>query len=1227
MAKLDRVILINSARFDYLEFPVGGHGQVIGINGHGKSTLLRTILFFYLGSNEKPFYALHENKLDFVSYYLGDPPAYLIYEISRGDNQPPYHIVVTRPSNRIQFLFVDAPYAKDYYVRGNFVQPLENVLERLREARCSYDSVTAYEDFQRRVYGLVGSPYAVFRPIRGASSQVFILPRIISGIFTVNQLDADKLKAALTCGVREDAMGAELDLVALKGQLENFRRVHRAVDTFLRHEKESDALLTVAENFESAKNERKKAIDELVRMGKRLPARRQELADLQNALDGEKKEAVAGFEEQKAELEKAIKDSGEKLAVLIADIERGEQTEREYKSLQIDKKAADLERLPQVRHAYNSAEEQYKALTEKFDDENQRKAQMLANVQRAWSQQCLQFEQRRGEAERALTLAVEKLGAERKEVLSALDEEYQRSLAPLKATQAGLAYSRTKLTDEYKSLADIQDPPELRRLGQSLEETRRKQHAEGLRLQKLRSDQVFQKAQNEREREKINEKAQAERQQWEAKIAAGKARRDVAADELMKFDQSLANFFQLKSPGTWADAAKTLSRDALFHDAKELQARAAEEGSKSVWGVEISTEKLPLTADGLSRKELDAAFKGLQKAVADDHAQMDAAHQRYLASVDESEKKASAANSTLQNDIGNCDQLCRSLASQAEDLENRLITLQAQVEAHRKELRSKLDSRDKELRGTEAQYRADLKNLEGGFQSRREKLDSEFSDRQDQLTTGRDQVLSKINAEENESKTKVETDTKEIEAQFQAALAAKGANPKVIAKARSDADSLKKEVVRIEGYQEEVHRFQGLKQQLIEPLPTWRLRRETLSGALANENHRLAAAQKAHETALSGFEKRGADLARHQNDLKADEDAVARFRQDVRFMLEWALFELAELEASPFYRAGVARESLTVAEAAHQRQVDIDSQGSKAAKSYLNKFDAETLEKKVLGFSPIHDQFNWYFFVGAELRPFVNGRGIDGMRQIQTQEFDQLIRNISSKNAEFLEGIRQVRQTATLVEANLKKNNFVDVLDSIELRVDRVDSRLTETLAEVESFAGLTFGPGADLWQERANKAQIDKAIETFARLVREIENHRDKQLRLTDYFDFQIRVQENGRDLQWRRSLDHIGSTGTDYLVKMLIYLSLIEVYRERAVDAKASSTVHCVLDETGVLAPKYVRRILEYAKERGIVLITAGHSQQTVGFENWLRVRKQGARFAGQLVLRKVLKCDVSN
>src|SRR5213075_2474817 len=164
MPKLDRIHLINAAGFDEIEFPVGGHCQVIGVNGHGKSTLLRTILFFYLGTNEKSPYALHETKSDFVSHYLGDPPSYLIYEVARGNGQPSYHIAVTRPSGRIQFQFVDAPFLKDYYLNGSFVQTIDGVLQRLRDARCAHDSVASYDEFARRIYGIAPSPYAVFRP-------------------------------------------------------------------------------------------------------------------------------------------------------------------------------------------------------------------------------------------------------------------------------------------------------------------------------------------------------------------------------------------------------------------------------------------------------------------------------------------------------------------------------------------------------------------------------------------------------------------------------------------------------------------------------------------------------------------------------------------------------------------------------------------------------------------------------------------------------------------------------------------------------------------------------------------------------------------------------------------------------------------------------------------------------------------------------------------------------
>src|ERR1043166_3625707 len=446
MAKLDRIILINSAGFDYLEFPVGGHGQVIGVNGHGKSTLLRTILFFYLGTNEKAPYALHETKSDFVSHYLGDPPSYLVFEVARGNGQPSYHIAVSRPSGRIQFQFVDAPYAKEYYLNGNFVQTIDAVTQRLRDARCPYDSVASYEEFSRRLYGISPSPYAVFRPAPRSSGQVSILPRIISGIFTVSQLDADKLKAALTCGVREDSLTTELDLLALKGQLENFRRVNRAVKTFIRFEDEALQLVDIAEEFEAAKAERQRAIEDLVRMAKRLPDRDRELKDLQSALDSEQTTATEQYRKEKEESEAVIKGLGESLAVLDQNIKTGQQTQAEYIARQIDKKAAEIETLPRLREGKRLADEEYKTLTTKFDDESQRKERLLANVQQSWTELSRQFEQRRADAERALARVLEDLNGERTGAIGLIEDEQQRANNSFNARKAGLDFSRNKLT-------------------------------------------------------------------------------------------------------------------------------------------------------------------------------------------------------------------------------------------------------------------------------------------------------------------------------------------------------------------------------------------------------------------------------------------------------------------------------------------------------------------------------------------------------------------------------------------------------------------------------------------------------------------------------------------------------------------------------------------------------------------------------------------------------------
>ncbi len=1224
MRKLNRIVLINSAGFHYLEFPVGGHTQVIGVNGHGKSTLLRTVLFFYLGNNDKASYALHETKADFVSHYLGDPPSYLIYEVARQDGQPAYHIAVSRPAGRIQFLFVDAPFQKHYYVDGKFVQPINSVEQRLQLANCSVETVGSYEDFNRRIYGIIPSPFSVFKPAAKTSGQVGVLSRIISGIFTVSQLDADKLKTALTCGVRQDALTTELDLLSLKGQLENFRRVNQAVKTYLQHESEALRLVDTAEEFEDIKIQRNRAIEELVRGAKLLPDKAKQVKTEQDRLKNELDALDAQHAKERNEFDERILKLGQVIAHVGKEIEKGEKKREEYGERQIDFKAAELEKLPKLLEKKALAESEYNILTGKFQDQREQKNRLLGEVQRSWTELRRHLEEQKGQAERHLSDALQELSREEVSAYASLDQEAKRVKATHESRRSSLQEAWNQLNADYRRLGEMKEPSELVNDRNDLSERKLLDGIERYNQQEHRAAIASEKQRYEHSREVLEKSAETERANLQARIKEVERLRERAAVELEQFDESLARFFQMESPATWPYAAKTFTREALFHSAEELKARRSEAGVDSAWGVEFSTDKLPQTGSSFDRDALEANVQQTQKELRGVNDQFLAAQERYFSKVSELEKQTNEALKILQSKLDSSNDLSRLLLKDILHLENRILTLQSQFESHNDNEKKELNKRSTELDSADKDLRKDLHAFEVEIQSRKTRIAEDIHLRKDKLLINRASRLSELGKEYGEATSHRDREIARIEDLFQKSLTQVGISAERIEAAQNCAKSTDSEINKIESYRTEVTNYQQVKRDFIDPLSALRSQHRLAIESLQSEETKRDAVKKRYCENSQLLKDRQNDVKKIGENLDVDVQAANRFKKDLRFVQELGFFDREDIGVAPFYRPGAVKEFLEAAESSHETHSSIGKRGDKETRAFLNYFDDETLKRKVLGFSPIHPYFDWFIFVGSELRPFVNGRGIQGMKQIQTQEFEQLIRNVCARNADFQEGIRQVKKTAALVEKNLKENNFVDVLDSIELKVERVDSKLTQILTSLEEFSGLTFGGELGLFDKRADRQQIDKAIEAFESLLREIENHRSKRLQLTDYFDFFIRVHENGHDMGWRKSLDHIGSTGTDYLVKMLIYLSLVEVYREKAINSKEGSIVHCVMDETGVLAVKYIRSILEYAKSRGIILITAGHSQQTLGFENWLRVSKRGQRFGGQTVLRKVLKCE---
>ena len=1225
MAKLDRIVLINAAGFDYLEFPVGGHAQVIGVNGHGKSTLLRTVLFFYLGTNDKAPYALHDTKRDFVSHYLGEPPSYLVYEVSRGENEPCWHVAVTRPAGRIQFHFVDAPFNRDHYLEGHFVQPVETVLERLRDARLPCDSLHSYEDFTHRIYGVTPSPYSVFRPASRASGQVSALSQIISGIFTVSQLNADKLKSTLICGVRRDALATELDLVQLKNHLENFRRVNRAVKTYLRNEQSAVDLVELADEYERVKMERQQHIEEMVRMAKRLPEEADLLTSQREALQRDEAAAREEFTSEETKLAGEITKLDQDIAVLASQISNGEGIRTQYTRLEIDRKAAEIDTLPSLEESLRFAKAEYDLLTAKYEGERFQKDQLISSARQGWTELDGRFQDRISTAERESNQALQQLQDEKEASRNRVETERTEAKSALAPRRTRLENERNSLNTDLRAAANAKPPAEIDQTERKLRDTERKKNDLGNKQERLRGQITLEKQKAESAREKLEREAGDEKKRLEEESALLDAKRVKIEGELDAFDASLAHFYQTQIPEAWPDASRTLNRETLFRSATELEAELGDGPPGTAWGLSFVTPPIPEPQESYDGEQLTARLRELRSSLKDAGDRRQAATERYLADHDALEKSLGQIARELDVQLSQCSEIRSKLSDEIVRLENSWTTLKSQFEKSQAKASAALDLREAAWKESDEALRQETAAIGDRSRNQLAEIENIFRSRREDLNRQKDTQLAVIAGERDQAALVHKESVARIEREFQKAISSKGVDAAVVAAVQQRITTTETSIQRIGATRDEVVEYRQKKREWLDALPSWDSQKKALSESRQTREITRRAMEERRQTVMKAFRDRGESLSRATAALENDLTAWKTFQNDGRFLQEQGYPDRENLPPAAFYQSGAVQDHFAAAGNAHEERESLWKDGDRRARAFLNRFDAETLDRKVLGFSPIFEEhFNWTLFVGGELKPFVVNRGISANKRIQTVEFTQLIQNINNKNADFREGIRQVNQTADLVQAHLRENNFVDVLDSIELKVERVDTPLTRTLTAMEEFADVSFSSDQDLFAKRADQTQIDKAIETFERLMTEIESHSERQLSLTDYFDFSIRIHENGHDMGWRKSLDHIGSTGTDYLVKMLIYLSLIEVYRARALDSNFTANVHCVLDETGVLVAKYVRSVLEYAATRGIILITAGHSQQTTGFENWILVRKRGQRFAGQTVLRRVLTCD---
>ncbi|PSR03970.1 MAG: ATP-binding protein, partial [Bacteroidetes bacterium SW_10_40_5] len=111
----------------------------------------------------------------------------------------------------------------------------------------------------------------------------------------------------------------------------------------------------------------------------------------------------------------------------------------------------------------------------------------------------------------------------------------------------------------------------------------------------------------------------------------------------------------------------------------------------------------------------------------------------------------------------------------------------------------------------------------------------------------------------------------------------------------------------------------------------------------------------------------------------------------------------------------------------------------------------------------------------------------------------------------------------------------------------------------------------------------------------------------LSDAFELRFRVLENENDTGWVEKLSNVGSEGTDILVKAMINIMLLNVFKESASRKFKDFKLHCMMDEIGRLHPGNVQGILKFANDRNILLINGSPVvQDAMAYRHIYELRK---------------------
>ena len=1182
---LNRIVEINIANVKYTDLELSGNTCFVGTNNFGKTSLQRAILFFY-SANTRGL-GISASQKPFEEHYFKYENSYLIYEIQT-ENKP-FFVIVYR-HNKLVFRFVDAEYSPDYFFNENdeAIKIKEVIAGLDKRGIFVSQQIDTFERYRNILYGTeTDKQLSRFHLLKG-NEKYQNIPKSITNVFlsSKSSIDSRFIKDFIANSLTTESSSIKLEQV--DRQLRQFNEKYSDIETYLK--KESQQLIEFIDKKYDQVHMLKGAQMEMAdKLGSSL-----RYAETQNEAvikaSQEKQEEldrlIEANEEQKTLLEEKQKDIREEIGYYDRTIREANKKLKEYKEKNIEEaveKNAEREKLQVdlniARREYESLtsnvqsiEMKYSSLIEQLRNDktayinkiNSRTSEIFNHYNELQLLQKNEFNKKDAELKQKREEALTDLNAE----VTAKQIEFNELKAEEKVIrntrfyEAEIKAQETELADlraiNYKNKSELA-------IKNNLVQTLQKEwEALELKLKTSLSNQI-QKTNNE--------------------IIRVKTEIKTIEEKLNVQHDALYGYLE-KNVKDWHNTiGKVVNEDLLFRS--DLNPTITDSKDLSLYGISLKLDEVPVVSKSIEEYQFEknerlAIIRDLEESMnqfqtANNEEKMLAAD-KYGKQLGELKEDLKVLTYSLEL----AEKREKKLILELEDWKQRAST---EIEQSLSGNRQKLNIIEEEL----SILNKRKNNLLNDFNTQFDKLKTFNDERLADLKSRQETEISELEVEKKNQVKEYEEKEASLSAEKESNFKAKGVDSKEIKKIDARIKELTDALKEIDQYAQIVSDYLKDKREIFDKLPDLIQKKEEYVKSANDLTAEL-------EEVSRKFNIKRMELNKQK---RAFEEELIEFNNGINYFTK-------NFRETPVFNKYVDIIDRAEPKKTNYSVMDLCTQLLKNDSHFNEEYGAfQRYVNEFAGKFRLDNHFNFvirndatqgeYERFAQNLRSFINENKIELSIAETATQIGLVTDSIATKVRELSGQKDKIQHIITLIAEDFKKAEFEEskLIEFIKIRLEDSDNKVYKLLKRIQEFReenGLVYNEGLfnTDFATHKNREISNRAVKLLDQLRTAIKEQEQDEIRLQDLFELKFNIKEGLNETGWTHKIDSIGSTGTDILVKAIIYITLLHVFiKESSHRGSTEFKVHCIIDEVGQISAHYLRELLRFAKNRNIMMI----------------------------------------